>query len=55
MKILYISPENTVGILETWKQAHIELGNECRYITFYKSRYNHKEDICLNMICLDLK
>ena len=49
MKILYISPENTVGILNTWKQGHIESGHECRYITFYKSKYHYKEDICLNL------
>ena len=37
MKILYISPENTVGTLSLWKRAHAELGNHCRYITYYPS------------------
>ena len=37
MKILYISPENTVGTLSLWKRAHEELGNHCRYITYYPS------------------
>ena len=49
MKILYISPENTVGTLEIWKKAHQYLGNTCRYVTFYKSQFNYKEDICLNL------
>ena len=49
MKILYISPENTVGTLSLWKRAHEELGNECRYITFYPSMLGYEDDIVLNL------
>ena len=49
MKILYISPENTVGTLNLWKQGHKELGNHCRYITFYPSMLGYEDDIVLNL------
>ena len=49
MKILYISPENTVGTLTLWKKNHIEKGNVCRTLTFFRSSKNYKEDICLNL------
>lgn len=49
MKILYISPENTVGTLNLWKQAHEARGNECKFITFYPSRHNYDPGICLNL------
>lgn len=49
MKILYISPENTAGVLSLWKQAHEEAANECRFITFYSSAAGFEEDICLNL------
>jgi hypothetical protein len=49
MKILYISPENTVGTLNLWKKGHEELGNQCRYITFYPSMLGYKDDIVLNL------
>jgi hypothetical protein len=49
MKILYISPENTVGTLTLWKRIHEENGNECRTITFFHSPKNFKEDICLKL------
>ena len=29
MKILYISPENTVGTMTLWKEIHQKNGNEC--------------------------
>ena len=45
MKILYISPENTVGTLSLWKRAHAELGNHCRYITYYPSMLGYEDDI----------
>jgi len=32
MRILYISPENTVGTLSTWKNFHISQGNTCEFI-----------------------
>ena len=49
MKILYISPENTVGTLTLWKKEHISRGNECRTITFFHSPKNFEEDICLDL------
>mgnify|MGYP001162535146 FL=1 len=49
MKILYISPENTVGTLTLWKKEHERRGNLCRTITFFKSPKNFEEDICLNL------
>ena len=49
MKILYISPENTVGTLTLWKKEHISQGNECRTITFFRSPKKLQEDICLDL------
>lgn len=49
MKILYISPENTVGTLTLWKKEHESRGNECRTVTFFKSPKNFEEDICLDL------
>lgn len=49
LKILYISPENTVGTLSYWKLAHELNGNYCRYVTWYKSSGGFPEDICLNL------
>jgi len=49
LKILYISPENTVGILSYWKKAHELNGNLCRFITFYKTAAGYEEDILLNL------
>ena len=49
MKILYISPENTVGTLSTWKNFHLSKGNQCDFITFYKTPNNFDSGICLNL------
>ena len=49
IKILYISPENTVGVLSLWKKAHEERGNYCRYITLYPSKLGYEDDIVLNL------
>ena len=49
MKILYISPENTVNTLTMWKLAHEEKGNKCEFITLFKSRNNFDSGICLNL------
>lgn len=49
MKILYISPENTVGVLSLWKKSHEERGNECRYLTFFRTASGYAEDICLDL------
>ena len=37
MKILYISPENTVGTLSLWKNEHESNGHICRTLTFFHS------------------
>ncbi len=49
MKILYISPENTVGTLSLWRREHISRGNICRTVTFFRSPKNFDEDICLDL------
>jgi len=49
LKILYISPENTVGTLSYWKCAHELNGNYCRHVTWYRSSGGYPEDICLDL------
>ena len=49
MKILYISPEHTVGALSLWKKEHQIRGNDCRFVTLYPSASGYEEDICLNL------
>jgi len=49
MKILYISPENTVGTLSPWKKAHEARGNECTFITLFPSHQGFDPGICLNL------
>ncbi len=49
LKILYISPENTVGTLNLWKSYHESRGNICRTVTFYPSSAGYPEDICLHL------
>jgi len=49
MKILYISPENTVGTLGLWQRVHRDRGNECRYVTYYSSPMGFPDDICLHL------
>ncbi|NQU28580.1 MAG: glycosyltransferase [Candidatus Marinimicrobia bacterium] len=49
MKILYISPENTVGTLNLWQKAHTARGNECRFITLYQARHDFDPGLCLDL------
>ena len=49
MKILYISPENTVGTLDLWKEAHQEKGNQCDFVTLYETKQNYNAGICLKL------
>lgn len=49
MKILYISPENTVGTLGLWQRIHRDRGHECRTITYFPSAAGFPDDICLNL------
>ncbi len=49
MKILYIAPENTVGTLNLWQQAHEARGNECLFITLYRAKHDYDAGICLDL------
>ena len=49
MKILYISPENTVGTLSLWKKEHISNNHICRTVTFFRSPKGFKDDVCLEL------
>ena len=49
MKILYISPENTVGTLSLWKKAHEKRGNQCDFVTLYPTRHSYDPGYCLNL------
>ena len=49
MKILYLSPENTVGTLSLWKKAHESLGHKCDIITMYNNPNQRDHGICLNL------
>ena len=49
LKILYISPENTVGTLSLWKKAHEARGNQCEFVTMYPSRFHDDNGICLHL------
>ena len=49
LRILYISPEHTVGALSFWKKEHEKRGNECRFVTLFRSASGFEEDICLNL------
>ena len=49
MKILYIAPENTVGTLNVWKGMHEKRGNQCDFITLYRSAGQFDPGICLDL------
>ncbi|MFH1851115.1 MAG: hypothetical protein ABIA75_02095 [Candidatus Neomarinimicrobiota bacterium] len=49
MKILYIAPENTVGTLSLWQKAHRARGNECLFITLYRTKHDYDPGICLDL------
>lgn len=49
MKILYIAPEHVSGTLTLFKQEHERRGDQCRFITFWHSRWNFPDDICLEL------
>ena len=55
MKILYISPENTVGTMTLWKNIHKKNGNECEVLTMYKSLNQSEPGICLNLPLISSK
>lgn len=49
MKILYISPEHVSGTLSLFQEEHRRRGDECRFVTFWHSRWDFPDDICLNL------
>lgn len=49
MKFLYVAPEHVSGTLTLFKQEHERRGDTCRFITFWHSRWNFPDDICLNL------
>ena len=49
MKILYISPENTVGTLTLWKKEHELRGHKRQTVSFFNSPKKLDTDICLNL------
>jgi len=49
LKILYISPENTVGTLSLWKKAHENRGNQCDFVTLYQTRHDYDPGHCLDL------
>jgi len=49
LKILYISPENTVGTLSLWKKAHEKRDNQCNFVTLYPTRHDYDPGYCLNL------
>ena len=49
MKILYISPENTVGTLSLWKKTHEARGNQCEFVTLFEAQNDFDSGLCLNL------
>jgi hypothetical protein len=49
MKILYISPEHVSGTLTLFQAEHRRRGDECRFVTFWHSRWDFPDDICLQL------
>lgn len=49
MKILYVAPEHVSGTLSLFKQEHEKRGDTCRFVTFWHSRWDFPDDICLNL------
>ena len=49
MKILYVSPENTVGLLTMWETIHVNRGNQSKFITMYRSKQNFNDGLCLDL------
>ncbi|MCK5740117.1 hypothetical protein KAH55_13090, partial [bacterium] len=53
MKILHIAPSNIAGVPMELVRAERAMGHESQLVTFFPSRYNFEEDICLNLPLLD--
>lgn len=49
MKFLYIAAEHVSGTLALFREEHRRRGDECRFVTFWHSRWDFPDDICLNL------
>ncbi|MBI5059222.1 hypothetical protein HZB60_05490 [candidate division KSB1 bacterium] len=49
MKFLYIAAEHVSGTLSLFQAEHRRRGHDCRFVTFWHSRWNFPDDICLNL------
>ena len=49
LKILYLMVEDTAGTLAIFQKQHQALGNECRYVTLFRSPEGFPRDIELNL------
>jgi glycosyltransferase involved in cell wall biosynthesis len=49
MKILYIAAEHVSGTLSLFQAEHRRRGDDCRFVTFWHSRWDFPDDICLNL------
>lgn len=49
MKILHIAPENVSGGMAHFAEGHRRRGNECRWVTFYPSKFGYTDDWCFNL------
>ncbi len=49
MKFLYIAAEHVSGTLSLFQEEHRRRGDECRFITFWHSRWHFPDDICLEL------
>ena len=55
MKILYISAEHVSGTLSLFQAEHRRRGDECRFVTFWHSRWDFPDDICLDLPLMPVK
>lgn len=49
MRILYIASEHVSGTLSLFQNEHRRRGDECRFVTFWHSRWDFPDDICLQL------
>jgi len=50
VKVLYVAPEHVSGGFELFVEGHRRLGNEARWVTFFRNLYGFKEDICFDLL-----
>jgi hypothetical protein len=49
MRFLYIAAEHVSGTLSLFQAEHRRRGHECRFVTFWHSRWDFPDDICLDL------